>query len=128
MQNANALNWFEIPVADMNRAKSFYETIFGIDMGEVVDMMGMKMAMFPVDPESGKVGGGIAQSDMHKPSMDGGVIYLNANEAGMQNILDRVETNGGQIAMPRTNISPEIGYMAFIVDCEGNKIGLHSSN
>jgi len=128
MQNANALNWFEIPAADINRAKSFYETIFGFDMGEVVDMMGMKMAMFPIDPTSGKVGGGIAQSDMHKPTQEGNLVYLNANEAGMQNILDRVENAGGQIAMPRTQISPEIGYMAFFIDCEGNKMGLHSSN
>ncbi|MCB9045066.1 MAG: VOC family protein [Chitinophagales bacterium] len=128
MQNANALNWFEIPATDINRAKTFYETIFGIDMGEVVDMMGMQMVMFPVEPTSGKVGGGLAQSAMHKPSHDGSIVYLNANEAGMQNVLDRIENAGGQIAMPRTKISDDIGYMAFFIDSEGNKMALHSGN
>lgn len=42
----NALNWFEIPVSDIKRAKAFYETTFGIKMEEQ-EMMGMKMAFFP---------------------------------------------------------------------------------
>lgn len=128
MQNANALNWFEIPAADISRAKNFYETIFGINMGETVEMMGMQMAMFPVNPESGKVGGGLVQSDMHIPSQDGSVLYLNANESGMQNILDRIEGAGGQVVMPRTLIDEQTGYMSFFIDSEGNKVGLHSGN
>ena len=27
---ANALNWFEIPVADMDRALKYYNTIFNV--------------------------------------------------------------------------------------------------
>ena len=30
--------------------------------------------------------------------------------------------------MPKIQISPEVGYMAFFMDTEGNKIGLHSQN
>ena len=41
----NSLNWFEISVTDISRAKKFYETIFGIEMPEQ-EMMGMKMAFF----------------------------------------------------------------------------------
>lgn len=128
MQNANALNWFEIPAADISRAKTFYETIFGISMGNTVEMMGMQMAMFPVNPESGKVGGGLVQSEMHTPSTDGTSVYLNANESGMQNILDRIESAGGQVAMPKTLIDEQTGYMAFFIDSEGNKVGLHANN
>ena len=58
---ANALNWFEISVSDIARAKKFYETVFSIKMDEM-EMMGMKMAMFPTDAMSGKVGGGLAES------------------------------------------------------------------
>lgn len=124
--NANALNWFEIPAADINRAKSFYENIFGIDMGQPVEMMGMHMAFFPAT--DGKVSGGLVQSEMHKPSLDGSMIYLNANPAGMQNVLDKIPTAGGQVAMPKTHISEDIGYMAFFIDSEGNKVALHSNN
>ncbi len=69
--SVNILNWFEISVSDIARAQKFYETIFSIDMGEPMEMMGMKMAMFPYDPMSGKLSGALVQSDMHKPSADG---------------------------------------------------------
>lgn len=123
----NALNWFEIPALDLGRAKKFYEGVFNLQMMEWPEMMGMKMAGFPYDPGSGKLSGGIAQSDMHKPSADGVAIYMNANPS-IQDVLDRVEPAGGKIVMPKTQISPEIGYMAFFIDSEGNKIGLHASN
>lgn len=123
--NANALNWFEIPVADMARAKTFYENIFSISMGEVNDMMNMQMAMFPAGET--KVSGALVKSDMHKPSLDGAVIYLNANSAGMDNVIEKIPTAGGSIIMPKTLISPEIGHMAFFTDSEGNRVALHSS-
>ena len=127
MDNTNALNWFEIPVSDIDRAKKFYGTIFNVELMDMPEMMGMKMAGFPADMQGGKVGGALAQSQMHTPSADGAVIYLNANPS-MQDVIDRIESAGGQVAMPRTQISPEIGYMAFFIDSEGNKLGLHSNN
>lgn len=124
--NANSLNWFEIAANDLDRAKKFYETIFNMHM-ETMEMDGMKMAMFPQDMGSGKASGGLAQSTMHKPSTDGALIYLNANPA-MDNVLERIPNAGGQIVLPKTQISPEIGYMAFFIDSEGNRVGLHSQN
>jgi len=125
MDGTNALNWFEISVSDITRAKKFYETIFSTQM-EVQEMMGMKMAYFPADMMGGKVGGGLAESPMHKPSADGAKIYLNANP-DMDAVLARVPTSGGTVTMPKTKISDEIGYMAFFVDTEGNSVGLHSN-
>lgn len=123
----NNLNWFEIPANDINRAKKFYESIFSIDMGPVQEMMGMHMAFFPAEPGNGKANGGLCQSDMHKPSAEGSVVYLNANPA-MDNVIEKIDASGGKLIMPKTKISDEIGYMAFFTDTEGNKIGLHSQN
>lgn len=122
----NALNWFEIPATDITRAKSFYEAIFGIEMQQV-DMMGMHMAMFPGDGMSGKVGGALCQSDMHQPSADGAVVYLNGNP-DLSAVLEKIEGAGGQVIMPKTLIDEQTGYMAFFIDSEGNKVGLHSNN
>jgi predicted enzyme related to lactoylglutathione lyase len=62
----------------------------------------------------------------HKPSTtDGPLIYLNGNP-DLQNILDKVEKAGGKIMVPKTEISPEYGFMAVFIDTEGNRIGLHS--
>jgi len=126
-KTTNALNWFEIPAVDINRAKKFYDNIFNAELDLMPEMMGMKMAGFPSEMGSGKASGALVQSDMHKPSMDGAVIYLNANPS-IQDVIDRIEPAGGKVVMPKTQISPEIGYMAFFIDSEGNKMALHASN
>lgn len=120
----NALNWFEIPVLDISRAKKFYESIFEIRMEEM-EMPDMKYAMFPYEPAKGKLSGGLAQSPMHTPGTTGSILYLNANP-DLQLIVDRIEKAGGQITMPKTSIG-ENGFMAFFIDTEGNSMGLHSN-
>lgn len=124
--NENALNWFEIPATDIARARQFYEAVFNIQMEEWPEMMGMKMVGFPAEMGNGKVSGALVQGQMHKPSMDGAVVYLNANPS-IQEIIDRIEPAGGKVLMPRTHISPEIGYMAFFVDSEQNRMALHAN-
>src|ERR1700710_3121971 len=119
--SVNILNWFEISVNDIARAKKFYETIFSVEMQEM-EMMGMKMAFFPSDMNS-KIGGGLAQSPMHKPSADGAKVYLNANP-DMEAVLAKIGTAGGTVTMPKTKISDDIGYMAFFIDTEGNGMAL----
>ncbi len=122
----NSLNWFEISVSDIKRASQFYETIFSIKMDHM-EMMGMKMAMFPFDDKSGKASGCLCLSDMHTPSMDGVKIYLNGNP-DLNSALSKLAAAGGKIVMPKTKISDEVGYMAFFIDTEGNSVGLHSNH
>lgn len=126
--NTNALNWFEIPVTDMARAKKFYETILDIPM-QTQDMNGMEMTFFPFDPamQSGKVSGALVKSEMHNPGSEGAVVYLNANPS-IQTVIDKIESAGGKVLMPRTQISEEVGYMAFFTDSEGNRMALHAGN
>lgn len=121
----NAISWFEIPSSDLPRATRFYETIFGVTLNPL-DLPNIKMRMFPLEDMMG-VGGAIVDSGgFHKPSTtDGPLIYLNGNP-DLQNVLDKVEGAGGKIMVPKTEISPEYGYMAVIIDTEGNRIGLHS--
>jgi predicted enzyme related to lactoylglutathione lyase len=126
-KNTNALNWFDIPATDLKRAKKFYETVFSIEMEETPAMAGMEMVSFPGEMGNGKVSGSLTKSPNHKPSADGAVLYLNANPS-IQTVVDRVEEAGGKVVMPTMQISPEIGYMAFFIDSEGNKIGLHGQN
>jgi predicted enzyme related to lactoylglutathione lyase len=124
--SVNILNWFEISVADMARAKKFYEEIFSIKMEET-EMMGMKMAFFPMESMNGKVSGGLVQGPYHKPSADGAKIYFNANP-DMDAIIAKIEKAGGKVTMPKTNIGDDIGYMANFIDTEGNGVALHSGN
>jgi hypothetical protein len=122
----NAISWFEIPTTDINRAQKFYEAIFGITMMPM-DLPNIKMRMFPLDDMMTQVGGALVYSDgFHKASAtDGPLIYLNANP-DVQHVLDKVVAAGGHILVPKTEISPEYGFMGVFIDTEGNRIALHS--
>lgn len=122
--SVNILNWFEICVNDLPRARKFYQTVFGINMEEM-EMMGMSMAFFPAEPGNGKLSGALVKGGMHKPSGDGSVVYFNGNP-DLAVALAKVEKAGGKVIMPKTLITPEIGYMAFFIDSEGNRVALHS--
>lgn len=121
---SNSLNWFEIPVTDLQRAKLFYQIVFSIHMEES-EMNAMQMVLFPYASGEGKASGALVKSEMHIPSQEGCLIYLNANPS-MDAVLERIQREGGKTLMGKTQISPEIGYMAMFVDTEGNKMALHS--
>ncbi|MES2005118.1 MAG: VOC family protein [Bacteroidota bacterium] len=125
MIHTNAISWFEIPTSDLTRAQKFYETIFDFTMIPM-DMPNIKMRMFPIEDMMG-VGGALVNSgDFHVSSATHGpLIYLNANP-DVQLVLDKVEAAGGSILLPKTEISPEYGYMAVFLDTEGNRIALHA--
>ncbi len=126
MAMTNAISWFEIPTTDLNRAQKFYETIFGIQMIPM-DTPQIQMRMFPLENMMTNVGGALVRTEgFHIPSAtDGPLIYLNANP-DVQIVLDRIEAAGGKVVVPKTQISPEYGYMAVFIDCEGNRVALHS--
>lgn len=113
--------WFEIPATDLPRAKRFYDTIFQMDI-EVLDLGGLQMGIFP----HGEVGAALCRHESYRPSdTQGPLIYLNANP-DLQLVLDRIGPAGGQVLRPKTQISPEHGYMAVFIDTEGNRLALHS--
>ena len=122
----HAISWFEIPATDINRAQKFYEAVLGVSMIPM-EMPGINMRMFPVENMTDGIGGAlVSSSDFCKPSStDGSLVYLNGNP-DVQNVLDKVEAAGGKIVIPKTEISPEYGFMAVIIDTEGNRVAFHS--
>lgn len=127
-KHTNVLTWFEIPVHDLDRAQKFYETILDIQMIRRGDGAN-EGVFFPFDPDvvqatSGRVTGVLAKSEANSPSGKGTVVYINASPS-IQAVLDRVEPAGGKIVEPKELFGP-VGFIAVILDSEGNKIGLHS--
>ena len=118
----NAINWVEIPAKDFDKAKTFYETILDATM-QPMESMGMKMAFFPFDMKEG-IGGSIMQGPGYEPSDKGTLAYLNGGD-DLSVILSRVEKAGGKILLPKMTIGAN-GFMAHFLDCEGNRVGLHS--
>lgn len=123
----NILNWFEIPVSDLNRARKFYETILDIEMTLRIDGEA-EGAFFPYNPNvvqatSGRVTGVLSKSNRNSPSSNGTMVYINASP-DIQLVLDKVEKAGGRIVVPKTVLP--FGPIAVIIDSEGNRIGLHA--
>ncbi len=118
----NLINWFEIPAKDFKRAVSFYKAILEVEVHEM-EMFGTKMGLFPTDGKN--VSGAIVQGDDYTPSTDGVLAYLNGGK-DLQNVLNKIEKNSGKVIVPKTQISPEMGYFGMFIDTEGNKMAVHS--
>ena len=118
----NLISIVEIPTADFSRAVKFYQSILNVSIEEI-DMDGTQMGVLP--SEEGTVNLCLVKGNDYKPTTDGAVVYLNAGN-DLQPMLDKVEQNGGQVIVPKTEISPEMGFFALFIDTEGNKLGLHS--
>jgi len=122
----NAINWFEIPAKNFERAKGFYEAVFDTQFETMaMEEMGKNMAFFPADWENG-IGGGIASGPGYEVSETGALIYLNGGD-DLSVPLARVEKAGGKITVPKTAIG-EHGFMGQFIDTEGNRVAFHSRN
>ena len=118
------VGWFEIPVNDMDRAIAFYNAVFEVQIMKQ-DFGGAQMGWFPFSHEAkGAPGTLIKNNDHYKPSQDGALIYLST--ININDELSRIATAGGEILIPKRQISEEHGYMAVFSDTEGNRIALHS--
>lgn len=117
----NALNWFEIPVRDMDRAVAFYDAILGAKMRREV-FGGMPYAIFPC--EAPGIGGALVQDAKRAPGAGGTLVYLNADGI-LDAILERAEKAKATILLPKTPIGKD-GFIAILTDSEGNHVGFNS--
>jgi predicted enzyme related to lactoylglutathione lyase len=125
----HALNWFEIPAADLARAQRFYETVLARPMRR--ETMGAEqMAIFATVPAEGEdvVSGciNVGQEGV-APSRSGTRVYLDASPS-IDAALARVAAAGGRVHTPKTALPPGMGFFAHLEDSEGNIVGLHGMN
>jgi predicted enzyme related to lactoylglutathione lyase len=118
----NAINWFEIFVSDLDRAKSFYEKILGRSLGSA-SCSECRMAVLAEGGQTG-TGGAIVQMAGHQPGPGGTLVYLDV-EGDLDGVLRRIPEAGGKVVRERTAIPPH-GFIAIFEDPEGNVVGLHS--
>jgi predicted enzyme related to lactoylglutathione lyase len=120
----NALNWFEIHVADLARATRFYEEILQTKL-IAVDGEGCSMRMFPADEAAGGVAGALSHLPTCSPGVGGTMVYLNV-EGDLDGVLSRIPEAGGKVLHARMAIPPH-GFIGIFEDSEGNAVGLHST-
>jgi uncharacterized protein len=118
---SNPITWCEIYVQDIDRAKQFYESVFQMKL-ELIDSPEMAMWAFPMAMDAVGASGALVKMDGVKSGGGGMIPYFHCDEVAVE--LARVVTAGGQIHTPKESIG-QYGFMALIVDTEGNTIGLH---
>ncbi len=122
--NQNMVGWFEIPVTDMARARTFYESVFKIEI-QVQDFNGVLMGWFPFAEDKIGASGSLIQHEAYEPSERAGVlIYFSSEDVDEE--INSVEAAGGKVLQAKTQISPDVGYMGLFVDSEGNRVAIHS--
>jgi predicted enzyme related to lactoylglutathione lyase len=125
----NMISWFEVPVLDMDRAKSFYETVFNVEI-TINDLGGVLRGWFPPaeDITAPGISGSLVkkEGDYIPSATHGSVVYFNSQSGDVSDELKRVKAAGGTILQDKTLISNEIGYMALVLDSEGNRIALYN--
>jgi len=119
----HAVNWFEIPVLDLDRATRFYQTLLAVPLRR--ETMGQhEMAVFS-SSETGVGGCLLAGPGTPEPARQGSLVYLNA-EPSLDAALARVEAAGGRITTPKVQLPGDMGVFAHVTDTEGNRVGLHA--
>ena len=124
----SAIHWFEIPVSDINRAQTFYKAILESDI-PLVDMSAEMGSMLGMLPTRGGTGGALVQNAQHgyAPSQQGTMVYL-VVDGNLDQALERVGQAGGQVMLPKTPMDENAGggFIAWIQDSEGNRVGIYS--
>lgn len=118
----NPLNWFEIPVTDLEEAKQFYEHVLGVALS-VNEMGPMRMAWFPMAEGVPGATGTLMQAEGYTPSREGTLVYFSVGD--IEGTLTKVNAKGNKTLNPKTSIG-EHGFVAHFEDCEGNRVALHA--
>jgi len=116
------INWFEIPVVDMQRAVTFYQQVLGITCTPH-SVLDIEMALFPHNKPN--IGGALVKHAMFTPSDSAGVVYFCTPH--LSAALKRASEAGGQTVLGPEALPNGIGSIALIIDSEGNRIGLHQA-
>lgn len=118
---SNPVGWFEIYVADIDRAKAFYQTVLETTFTEIP--AGFPMWSFPGDPSTYGTPGSLVQHPAVAPGANSVVVYFSCDDCAVE--AARVNAAGGTLVQEKFSIG-QFGFVALARDTEGNMIGLHS--
>lgn len=121
---SNKVNWFEIPVANIERAVKFYSEVFQQEMKVFEADETRSLALMP--PGAGVADnieplGSLLQTANFEPGETGTIVYFDPVDS-LEVMLKRVEAAGGKVTFPKFRIGH--GYLATFLDSEGNTVGL----
>lgn len=122
--NHNPVGWFEIYVADMARAKTFYEAVLQTRLEKIDGGTNeLDMWMFPGVKGGTGASGALCRMEGFAPNQNSVVIYFTCEDCAVEE--KRVVSAGGGIQKSKQSIGP-YGFITLALDPEGHMFGLHS--
>lgn len=118
----NVVGWFEIYVQDMERAKAFYQNTFQVTL-QRLESPGIELWAFPMQSDNAGCAGALVKMDGKDSGVGGTIVYFSCVDCAVESL--RAGQNGGQVQKEKMSIG-QYGFIAFVLDTEGNVIGLHS--
>jgi predicted enzyme related to lactoylglutathione lyase len=125
LKQSNVVGWFELYVADLARAKAFYQDVFQHPLEDLPAQPGseLQMCAFPMLSDSPGAAGALVKSPHMGPGSGGTLVYFSCIDCAVES--ERAAAYGGALRLPKMGIGP-YGFIALVEDTEGNLIGLHS--
>ena len=120
--NRNVVGWFEIYVQNIDRAKAFYQNTFQMTL-ERLQSPDIELWTFPMQPENPGCAGALVKMNGKDSGVGGTIVYFSCADCAVE--ASRAVQNGGRIQKEKTSIG-QYGFIALVLDTEGNMIGLHS--
>ncbi len=121
----NAVGWFDIYVNDMDRAVTFYQSVFNQELEDIGDPTDSSVIMksFPTDMTAYGAGGALVKRAGADPVTGGTIVYFGTEDCAIEQ--SRVVNAGGKVIKPKMSIG-EFGWVSVCMDTEGNLFGLSS--
>ena len=121
----NQVDRFQIFVADIARAKAFYEAVLKISLSPPTPTLFpfAKACHFPMPQEAGRASVSLISHPLREPQQKGTIIYFSSTDCAIETA--RVEPAGGKVMQTKSSIG-EFGFTAIAMDTEGNLIGFRS--
>jgi len=119
--SADRVVWFDLPVADLERASRFYAAVLGIKVSR--EKAGnFSFALLEHGPTGN---GGCLIPNAKEVSPAGILVYMNV-DGRIRDAVREAEKHGGRVLKAIEGIGPH-GFRAIVLDSEGNRIALHSN-
>jgi len=118
---SNPVGWFEIYVQDISRAKTFYESVFDLKLERLNSPL--EIWGFPMTNEGYGASGALVKIDGVSSGGNSTLVYFSCADCTIT--ANRFTQYGGQVHREKMSIG-EYGFIALVVDTEGNMVGLHS--
>jgi predicted enzyme related to lactoylglutathione lyase len=120
--NNNPVGWFEIYVQDMGRAKAFYESVFNVQLAKL-DTPEIEIWAFPMQADRYGAPGALVRMPGFSSGANSVLVYFSCADCAVE--AAKAASSGGKVEKEKFSIG-QYGYIALVIDTEGNMIGLHS--